>query len=70
MHHPGTIITEMMAHIKLHIDGLLFYITELLCTTQEPCMNGATCTDILNDVMCDCVDGFTGNKCETGNSCS
>ena len=29
--------------------------------------NGATCNDQVNGYMCNCVDGYTGIDCETGN---
>ncbi|KAI0239341.1 Mucin-like protein [Lamellibrachia satsuma] len=32
---------------------------------SNPCMNGATCTDAVNRHSCACVDGYTGNNCET-----
>ena len=33
--------------------------------TSDPCMNGGTCTDGVNDYTCDCVTGYTGTTCET-----
>ena len=32
----------------------------------NPCKNGATCEDGINQAICHCVDGWTGNTCETG----
>jgi len=32
----------------------------------EPCQNGATCTNQIGGYKCDCVQGFTGEKCEKG----
>jgi len=31
----------------------------------NPCENNGTCTDGENSFTCDCVDGFTGDTCET-----
>ena len=28
-------------------------------------MNGATCTDEVNDYSCECATGYTGEDCET-----
>lgn len=44
---------------------LLFYIDIDECAS-EPCQNNATCTQFLNGYNCTCVDGYTGDNCETG----
>ena len=31
-----------------------------------PCMNGATCLEMVNGYQCQCAAGFTGDSCETG----
>jgi hypothetical protein len=33
---------------------------------SSPCDNGATCTDGVDDFVCTCVDGYTGEFCQTG----
>ena len=30
----------------------------------DPCQNGRTCTDDINDYNCTCVPGYTGSDCE------
>ena len=32
-----------------------------------PCQNGGSCTDQVNGYACQCVDGYFGTNCETGN---
>ena len=34
---------------------------------SDPCLNGATCLDAINQFMCECVDGYTDDTCSTGN---
>ena len=31
---------------------------------SDPCQNGGTCTDLIDDFNCSCVTGFVGNTCE------
>ena len=42
----------------------------LLLDTDEcssnPCQNGGTCTDGVNEYTCSCVAGYEGTSCETG----
>ncbi len=39
--------------------------------TPDPCQNGGTRSDLVNDFSCSCVDGFTGTTCETNiNECA
>ena len=35
------------------------------CAVQ-PCLNGGTCIDAVNDYSCNCVDGYTGKNCSVG----
>ncbi len=30
----------------------------------NPCQNGGTCTDGINEYTCECIEGYTGNSCE------
>ena len=39
--------------------------TEIDECSSNPCANGATCTDLINDYECACVDGYEGDNCET-----
>lgn len=34
---------------------------------SQPCMNGGTCRDRVASYLCECEDGFTGQRCQTGN---
>ena len=63
--------------------GNVYYNTEITYTIKtaqyvldadncasNPCQNGGTCTDELNQYNCTCVDGYTGDHCETSmNAC-
>ena len=34
--------------------------------SSSPCVNGGTCSDLINDFICSCQPGYTGKRCETG----
>ena len=46
---------------------LWFFLDIDECATI-PCQNGGSCTDQVNGYTCNCVDGYYGNDCETGNN--
>ena len=35
---------------------------------SSPCQNGGSCTDQVNGYSCNCVYGYNGTDCETGNN--
>ena len=37
------------------------------CATS-PCQNSGSCTDQINGYTCNCLDGYDGTDCETGNN--
>ena len=38
--------------------------------SPDPCKNGGTCTDLVNDFSCACASGFTGKDIKLGNNIS
>ena len=34
---------------------------------SSPCLNGATCTNLLDQYQCACKPGYTSHRCEIGN---
>ena len=44
----------------------LMYVIILDDCAAEPCLNGATCTDLTNAYVCQCAAGYSGANCETG----
>ena len=36
--------------------------------SPDPCQNGATCMDGVNQYTCSCLAGYEGTDCETGKS--
>ena len=47
---------------KPGITGLTCGVDIDECQTLQPCQNGATCSDHLNDFTCSCVSGYTGKR--------
>ena len=35
---------------------------------SSPCQNGGSCTDEVNGYTCNCIAGYDGTDCETGNN--
>jgi hypothetical protein len=33
--------------------------------SENPCLLGANCTDLVNDFLCECPLGFGGKRCES-----
>ena len=55
-------------HILLKAEKLLTSFTlDIDECASSPCQNGGTCVDVVNAYTCNCVLGYTGNNCETGN---
>ena len=52
------------------LDITLFVGVSMLSEINEcdsnPCMNGSTCVDGINEYSCTCAAGNTGDMCETG----
>ena len=48
---------------------IFLFCTEIVgpCSSL-PCKNGATCRNEINSYQCDCLAGWTGVNCETGDS--
>ena len=40
------------------------YVTDINECISDPCVNGASCTDLVDMFNCTCVDGFNGTTCE------
>ena len=41
-------------------------LTDIDDCADQPCLNGGTCSDGVNDYTCVCVDGYTGKNCSIG----
>ena len=47
-----------------------FYnVTDIDECISQPCVNGATCDDMVNMYECICAVGWTGEECQTGIIC-
>lgn len=47
--------------------SLFFYIfdTDDACAENNPCINGGSCRNTVNDVRCVCPAGFSGVNCQS-----
>ncbi len=51
----------------VYIQLCLMYLDRDDCT-PNPCQHDGTCTDALDDYICNCADGFNGKNCEISKS--
>ena len=45
---------------------VFFYPSDIDDCADQPCQNGATCIDAVNNYTCNCVAGYTGKNCSIG----
>ena len=45
----------------------IFFLLDVDECASSPCQNGGTCVDVVNAYTCNCVPGYTGDNCDTGN---
>ena len=45
---------------------LASFLADIDDCANQPCENGASCIDAVNDYTCNCVDGYTGRNCSIG----
>ena len=60
----------LFSSLLSHLLCLELILQDIDDCTPDPCQNGGTCTDGVNDYTCACVLGYTGNDCETGKTLS
>ena len=44
----------------------IFYVVDINECASNPCKNGGSCTDAVNEYTCKCVAGYTDENCQTG----
>ena len=42
------------------------FLADIEDCVDQPCLNGGTCIDAVNDYTCICVNGYTGKNCSVG----
>ena len=49
-------------------NNLLYtFLSDIDDCQSNPCLNGGSCTDGINNYTCSCLPGYTARNCETGN---
>ena len=46
--------------------NILFLLKDIDECVNHTCKNGGSCVDGVNNYSCNCLAGFTGDRCETG----
>ncbi|XP_029997088.1 uncharacterized protein LOC115424125 [Sphaeramia orbicularis] len=60
----------------IHLDGYKYKVNVYLslrlpvCSSRDTCLNGGVCKRLMdsNEHLCDCPDGYFGNRCESSTS--
>ena len=53
--------------VHFHVDSGFtgsFCETDINECLSNPCYFGGTCTDVVNGFICDCAEGYIGERCE------
>lgn len=51
----------------ISIEKSILYYTDINECLSQPCANGGTCRELIDEYNCMCSTGYTGINCETGN---
>ena len=46
--------------------SILFLLKDIDECLHHTCQHGGSCIDAVNNYSCNCLPGFTGDRCETG----
>ena len=44
----------------------MMFLQDIDECSSDPCQNGGTCEDGVNEYTCQCATGYTGTNCENG----
>ena len=63
------IVRLLMLHVRfLMSSNVSDFILDINECVSNPCQNGGTCTDQVNQYACTCVPGYEGTNCQTGSN--
>ena len=68
----GRYIIGTLLHAHTYEAKMIFlydtyiYISDINECADTPCMNGGECSDLVGRFECECVAGYEGTTCETG----
>ena len=48
------------------LNFICLYLSDIDDCADQPCLNGGSCIDSVNDYTCRCADGYSGKNCSIG----
>lgn len=52
---------------QIQVCQYLYFCAAIDDCLSNPCNNGGTCSDLKDDISCDCQPGYSGKFCEMDN---
>ena len=60
------VLTLELRELEKRKNVFSLFLADVDDCVEQPCLNGGTCIDSVNDYTCLCADGYTGKNCAVG----
>ena len=61
------VLTDVITvHFTIKLSAIYYFLIDIDDCVNHTCANGGSCVDGYNNYSCNCLPGYTGERCETG----